>query len=92
MSNLGKIMETKDKVVDGLTGGIEHLFKKYKVEYLKGHGSFIDNHALNVKQTAGGDKIVSFENAIIATGSQSNDLPDGLLPVDEKLVVSSTGR
>jgi len=84
-------MQTKEKVVKGLTGGIEHLFKKNKVEYLKGHGAFIDPHSLSVKLSAGGDKTISFENAIIATGSHPNNLPGGILPIDEKIILSSTG-
>lgn len=85
-------MKTKEKVVNGLTGGIEHLFKKNKVEYVKGHGAFLDPHSLSIKLTGGGDKTISFKNAIIATGSHPNNLPGGILPIDEKTVISSTGN
>ncbi len=85
-------MVQKEKVVKGLTGGIEHLFKKYNVEYIKGHGAFLDPHSLSVNLTAGGDKSFSFKNAIFATGSHPNNLPRGILPIDEKVVLSSTGK
>jgi dihydrolipoamide dehydrogenase len=85
------MMKRKEKVVAGLTGGIEHLFKKNKVDYIKGHGAFLDPHSLAIKLTAGGDKNITFENAIIATGSHANNLPGGILPIDEKRVCSSTG-
>lgn len=84
-------MKQKEKVVNGLTGGIEHLFKKNKVDYVKGHGAFLDPHSLSIKLSEGGDKKVTFNNAIIATGSHPNNLPGGILPIDENLVVSSTG-
>jgi len=86
-------MKTKEKVVNGLTGGIEHLFKKNKVDYVKGHGAFLDPHSLSIKLSeGGGDKKVTFNNAIIATGSHANNLPGGILPIDENFVVSSTGN
>jgi dihydrolipoamide dehydrogenase len=84
-------MKTKEKVVHGLTSGIEHLFKKNKVEYKKGVGEFIDPHTLSVHHTDGNDTKLTFENAIIATGSEFNNLPGGILPIDEKVVCSSTG-
>jgi dihydrolipoamide dehydrogenase len=89
--DIGLIMKKKEKVVYGLTSGIEHLFKKYKVDYLKGLGSFVDPHSISVKMTAGGENNYTFKNAIIATGSQVNNLPGGILPIDEKIVISSTG-
>lgn len=84
-------MKQKEKVVSGLTGGIEHLFKKNKVEYLKGSGAFLDPHSLSVAINGGANKNITFKNAIIATGSHPNNLPGGILPVDENRVCSSTG-
>ena len=71
--------------------GIEGLFRKYKVEYVKGHGAFLDPHSLSVRLTHGSDRKLTFKNAIIATGSHPNNLPGGILPIDENLVISSTG-
>jgi dihydrolipoamide dehydrogenase len=70
--------------VKGLTGGIEFLFKKNKVEWLKGHASFESADTVKV-----GDRIVRAKNIVIATGSSVTPLPG--VEIDEKIVVSSTG-
>ena len=70
--------------VKGLTGGIAFLFKKNKVEWLKGHGSFVDTHTVAV-----GDKSYTAKDIIIATGSSVTPLPG--VEIDQKVVVDSTG-
>ena len=85
-------MGKKTKVVDQLTKGIEMLFKKNKVDYVKGIGKFQDANTMLVEQLDGSTKTVSSKNYIIATGSEPNNLPGGILPVDENRVVSSTGN
>ena len=88
--DLGKIMASKEKVVGGLTKGIEGLFKKNKVDYVKGTGSFLDQNTISITGE-GENKQITAKNFIIATGSEPNNLPGGILPIDEKMVVSSTG-
>ena len=51
--DLGKMMTKKTKVVDSLTKGIEMLFKKNKVDYLKGVGKFQDANTMVVEQLDG---------------------------------------
>jgi len=70
--------------VKQLTGGIEFLFKKNKVEWLKGHASFESADTVKV-----GDRTVRAKNIVIATGSSVTPLPG--VEIDEKIVVSSTG-
>jgi dihydrolipoamide dehydrogenase len=70
--------------VKGLTGGIEFLFKKNKVEWLKGHASFESADTVKV-----GDRTIRARNIVIATGSSVTPLPG--VEIDEKIVVSSTG-
>ena len=70
--------------VKGLTGGIEYLFKKNKVEWLKGLASFTGKDSITV---AG--KSYRAKNIVIATGSSVTPLPG--VEIDEKVVVSSTG-
>ena len=70
--------------VKGLTGGIEFLFKKNKVEWLKGLGTFTGPNTVKV-----GDRTVTAKNIVIATGSSVTPLPG--VEIDEKVVVSSTG-
>lgn len=89
--NLEKIMGHKSKVVSSLCKGIEGLFKKNKVDYLQGYGRFKDNETLEVDMNDGSKKIVQSKHFIIATGSEPNNLPGGILPIDENKVVSSTG-
>ncbi|WP_271298731.1 dihydrolipoyl dehydrogenase [Sphingomonas sp. CV7422] len=70
--------------VKQLTGGIEYLFKKNKVEWLKGRASFTGEDSVEV---AG--KTVRAKNIVIATGSSVTPLPG--VTVDQKVVVDSTG-
>jgi dihydrolipoamide dehydrogenase len=90
--DINKMMAKKTKVVDQLTKGIEGLFRKNKVDYLKGLGKFQDANTLLVEQLDGSTKVVKSKNYIIATGSEPNNLPGGILPIDEKRVLSSTGK
>jgi dihydrolipoamide dehydrogenase len=70
--------------VKGLTGGIEYLFKKNKVDWLKGLASFTGRDSIEV---AG--KSYRARNIVVATGSGVTPLPG--VEIDEKVVVSSTG-
>src|SRR6056300_419340 len=87
--DLSKMMSQKTKTVDGLTKGIEFLFKKNKVTYFKGHGSFDSNDTINIKSSDGSDSQIKGKNIIIATGSSVSTLPN--IEIDEKIIVSSTG-
>ncbi len=84
-------MKQKDKAVKGLTSGIEYLFKKNKVDYIKGHGKFSSQNEIEVDLIDGGQDKVKAKNIIIATGSEPSPLPGNTIPIDEKYVVSSTG-
>jgi len=70
--------------VNQLTGGIEYLFKKNKVEWLKGRASFTGKDSVEI---AG--KTVRAKNIVIATGSSVTPLPG--VTVDQKVIVDSTG-
>ncbi|NCU74963.1 MAG: dihydrolipoyl dehydrogenase [Candidatus Fonsibacter ubiquis] len=87
--DLSKMMGHKAKGVEGLTKGIEFLFKKNKVTYIKGFGAFKDKNTISVTDDANNKKDYKFKNAIIATGSVPVSLPN--IEIDEKIVVSSTG-
>jgi dihydrolipoamide dehydrogenase len=82
--DLGTMHAQRRDAVNGLTGGIEFLFKKNKVAWLKGRASFEDAHTV----TVAGQKVTA-KNIVIATGSSVTPLPG--VEVDEKIVVSSTG-
>jgi dihydrolipoamide dehydrogenase len=72
--------------VKQLTGGIAFLFKKNKVDWKKGRGTFVDAHTVDV----GGEKITA-KNVIIATGSSVTPLPGVEVDNDKQVVVDSTG-
>ena len=87
--NLKQMMKAKDDSVNGLTKGVEFLFKKNKVDYIKGTGSFADEHSIDVNLVDGGQTQIRGKNIIIATGSESTPFPG--LEIDEKKVITSTG-
>ncbi|KAK2610374.1 hypothetical protein N8I77_003813 [Diaporthe amygdali] len=87
--NLANLMKAKDTSVAGLTKGVEFLFKKNGVEYLKGSGSFVNEHEIKVQLNDGGETSVIGKNILIATGSEATPFPG--LEIDEQRVVTSTG-
>lgn len=88
--NLDQIQAVKEKSVKGLTGGVEMLFKKNGVTYIKGHGSFVDEHTVNVKPIDGSEEYkVTADNITVATGSEPTPFPG--IEVDEERIVTSTG-
>ena len=84
-------MKQKDDAVNGLTSGIESLFKKNKVDYLRGWGKFASNNEIDIDLNQGGIQRIKAKNVIIATGSEPCSLPGNAIPIDEKYVVTSTG-
>jgi dihydrolipoamide dehydrogenase len=74
----------KAKAVGELTGGIEFLFKKNKVTWIKGHAAFTSATSIDVGGTA-----YTATNFMIATGSSVTPLPG--VEIDQKIVIDSTG-
>ena len=87
--DISKMMQHKKKSVDTLTKGVEFLFKKNKVTYFKGHGSFLDTNSIEIKLNDGTKKSIKGKNIVVATGSSVLSLPN--ITIDEKVIVSSTG-
>ena len=86
--NLGKMMKNKEKAVTVLTKGIEFLFKKNKVTYFKGKGSFKNSNEIAI--TADGkETIIQSSKVIISTGSEPVSIPG--MEFDEERIISSTG-
>jgi dihydrolipoamide dehydrogenase len=84
--NLDKMHGQRLDAVDGLTKGIEFLFKKNKVDWKKGYASFVDAHTVKV-----GDETVTAKEVVIATGSSVTPLPGVEVNNDKGVVVDSTG-
>jgi dihydrolipoamide dehydrogenase len=82
--NLDQMHAEKAKAVGELTGGIEFLFKKNKVDWLMGHATFNSANSVDV---AG--KSYTAKNIMIATGSSVTPLPG--VKIDQKVIVDSTG-
>ena len=86
--NLSKMMKNKDKAVADLTKGIEFLFKKNKVTYFKGKGSFKSSNEISIladnKET-----VIQTDKTIISTGSEPVSIPG--IDFDEEKILSSTG-
>lgn len=87
--DLKQMMSHKDGIVTDLTNGIEFLFKKNKVDYVKGRGKVAGSGKVDVELTDGGNQTIETKNIVIATGSDVASLPG--IEIDEKIVVSSTG-
>jgi len=75
---------SRKEAVKGLTQGIEFLFKKNKIEWLKGLASFTGADTVKV-----GDRTVRAKNVVIATGSSVTPLPG--IAIDQERIVDSTG-
>ena len=86
--DLDKLRSFKNKVVGQLTGGLAGMSRQRKVRTVQGLGTFVSPHELEV-ETAEGKKLIRFEHAIIAAGSQSVKLP--AFPWDDERVMDSTG-
>jgi dihydrolipoamide dehydrogenase len=87
--NLAQMMAQKSESVTALTKGIEFLFKKNKVEWIKGWGRMDGPGKVIVTAPHGAEMTYEAKNIIIATGSEPTPLPG--VEVDNKRIVDSTG-
>ncbi|MEL7465622.1 MAG: dihydrolipoyl dehydrogenase [Pseudomonadota bacterium] len=86
--DIDKLRGWKQSVVDKLVGGLGGLAKARKVTVVEGRGEFISANAIKVA-TAEGDKTVTFDQCIVAAGSEPVTLP--FIPHDDPRVIDSTG-
>jgi dihydrolipoamide dehydrogenase len=82
--DLAQMMKRKDQVVKASNDGITYLFKKNKVTFFHGRGTFVSPGEIRV-----GGETLSAKNVIVATGSVPRALPGA--PFDEKLILSNDG-
>ena len=85
---LDKLRAHKDGVVKKLTTGLAAMAKGRKVQHLQGVGQFLDAHRLRIALPGGAEQVVSFAQAIVATGSRAVRLP--FMP-DDARIIDSTG-
>jgi len=90
--DIAKMMARKDSIVSKMTKGIEFLFKKNNITWLKGHGTLIGKSAAGWQVEVAGEgatEIADGKAIIIATGSKARHLPE--LPVDNETVCDNVG-
>jgi dihydrolipoamide dehydrogenase len=84
--DMGQVQARKDKIVKGLTGGVEFLFKKNKIDWVKGSGRLAGKGRVEItdgqKQT-----LVANKQIIVATGSQPRSVPG--VEIDRKRIITS---
>ncbi|MEN5072370.1 dihydrolipoyl dehydrogenase [Isoptericola cucumis] len=73
--DFGKAFDRSREVADGRTKGVHFLMKKNKITELDGRGTFRDANTIEVALNSGGTETVTFDNVIVATGSQVKLLP-----------------
>jgi dihydrolipoamide dehydrogenase len=71
----GSAFDRSRKVADGRVAGVHFLMKKNKITEVHGRGSFTDAHTMSVELNDGGTETLTFDNAIIATGSRTRLVP-----------------
>ena len=86
--NIDKMMQNKEKAVAVLTKGIEFLFKKNKVTYYKGIGTFKSANEISVSSN-GKEMVIQTDKTIISTGSEPVSISG--VEFDEEKILSSTG-
>ena len=82
--DFGAAIDRSRQVVKRLTGGVEQLLKKNKVDQIKGSGVLKDSKTVEI---AGSGRVVSTDSVIIATGARDREFPT--LPVDREVVITS---
>jgi dihydrolipoamide dehydrogenase len=73
--DLLKIVERSRGVAEGMSKGVQFLFKKNKIDLIAGHGRLVDNQTISVTAGNGEVKKITAKNIILATGARSKELP-----------------
>lgn len=87
--DLARMMQRKQEIVLQLTGGISQLFKANGVTWLKGRGTLLTDHRVEVVSAKGKKTTVQADHVILATGSKPIEI--GAAPLDGELIVDSSG-
>src|ERR671931_570044 len=84
--DMNQVQARKDKIVKGLTGGIEVLFKKNKIDWIKGSGRLAGKGSVEITD---GDRqtLVARKEIIVATGSEPRSVPG--IEIDRKRIITS---
>src|SRR6185503_19012383 len=84
--DMAQVHARKDKIVKGLTGGVEFLFKKNKITWIKGSGRLVGGGKVEITE---GEKqtLTALKEIIVATGSQPRSVPG--IEIDRKRIITS---
>ena len=85
--DMARVHQRRTKIVTGLTKGVEFLFKKNKVEWVKGTGRLAGNGVVEVTGGAGTRKLAAKKEIIVATGSAPRSVPG--IEIDHKQIITS---
>jgi len=85
--DINKLRDWKNKIVAQMTGGLGALVKQRKVKYIQGFATFVDSNTIAIKKKDGSKEKVTFDNAVIATGSKPLRLP---IQPDSPRILDST--
>ena len=86
--DLDKLRTWKDSVIKQMTGGLDVLTKKRNITRIEGRGSFVDSNTLTIKKSDSSEQTLTFDKAILATGSRPIVIP--AWPQSERMI-DSTG-
>src|SRR6185369_16703822 len=86
--DFGKIQDRKKDVVDKMAKGVDFLFRKNKVNVIKGYGTVVAPNKIEVKGDGAATEVIA-KNIIVATGSEAKSLPG--YNFDEKVILSNVG-
>jgi dihydrolipoamide dehydrogenase len=86
--DLQRLRTWKERVVEKLTGGLAQLSQQRAINYIQGRATLVDPHTIRVDGANGDVKTLSFDNAILATGSRPACLPG--VPFDNECILDST--
>ncbi|HET7464664.1 MAG TPA: FAD-dependent oxidoreductase, partial [Longimicrobium sp.] len=87
--DVGALHKRKDGVVKGLTDGVAYLFKKNKIEWIRGFGRLTSPESIEVTAEGGETTTVRAKNIVLAPGSVPVELP--FLKFDHERIIDSTG-
>jgi dihydrolipoyl dehydrogenase len=86
--DIDKLRSFKESVVSANTSGTGMLVKQRKINYIQGKASFVNSNTVTIEKVEGGTEVLTFENAILATGSVPSVIPG--LSIDSPRVMDST--
>ena len=73
--NLEKVRAWKESVVQQLTGGTKQLAQRRNIDFIQGRATFLNANTLNIQKTDGQEESLTFDHAIVATGSRPATIP-----------------